>query len=50
MSERSYVLRRTGQAVLVIALVYTIVFFTLFVLPGNPVENKLTSPLNPLPR
>jgi len=49
MSERTYVVRRIGQALLVIALVYTIVFFTLFVLPGDPVENKLTSPLNPLP-
>lgn len=48
-SERAYVLRRVGQALLVIALVYTIVFFTLFVLPGDPVENKLTSPQNPLP-
>jgi peptide/nickel transport system permease protein len=46
---RSYVVRRVGQAVVVIALVYTIVFFTLFVLPGDPIENKLTSPLNPLP-
>lgn len=47
--SRNYVLRRILQALVVIALVYTIVFFTLFVLPGNPIENKLTSPLNPLP-
>jgi peptide/nickel transport system permease protein len=46
---RGYVARRIGQALIVIALVYTIVFFTLFVLPGDPIENKLTSPLNPLP-
>jgi peptide/nickel transport system permease protein len=49
MTDRSYVARRVAQALLVIALVYTLVFFTLFVLPGDPVENKLTSPLNPLP-
>lgn len=49
MSERRYVLGRIAQALLVIALVYTTVFFTLFVLPGNPIETKLTSPLNPLP-
>ncbi|UZN02044.1 ABC transporter permease [Cellulomonas sp. S1-8] len=49
MPERTYVVRRVGQALLVVVLVYTIVFFTLFVLPGDPVENKLTSPLNPLP-
>lgn len=48
-SETAYVVRRVGQALLVVALVYTIVFFTLFVLPGDPVENKLTSPQNPLP-
>jgi peptide/nickel transport system permease protein len=47
--SRNYVVRRVAQALLVIALVYTIVFFTLFVLPGDPIENKLTSPLNPLP-
>lgn len=46
---REYVIRRVAQALLVIALVYTLVFFTLFVLPGDPIENKLTSPLNPLP-
>lgn len=49
MSERRYVIGRIAQALLVIALVYTTVFFTLFVLPGNPIETKLTSPLNPLP-
>lgn len=49
MSERTYVVRRVGQALLVVALVYTIVFLTLFVLPGDPIENKLTSPQNPLP-
>jgi peptide/nickel transport system permease protein len=33
MTDRSYVARRVAQALLVIALVYTLVFFTLFVLP-----------------
>jgi peptide/nickel transport system permease protein len=49
VAARTYVARRIAQAALVVALVYTIVFFTLFVLPGDPIENKLTSPLNPLP-
>lgn len=49
MQYRTYVVRRIAQALLVIALVYTLVFFALFVLPGDPIENKLISPLNPLP-
>lgn len=49
MSERRYVLHRSAQALGVIAGVYVLVFLTLFVLPGDPIENKLTSPLNPLP-
>jgi len=44
-----FILQRIAQAVLVIALSYTLVFFTLFVLPGNPIENKLNNPQNPLP-
>jgi len=44
-----FVIQRIAQAVLVIALAYTLVFFTLFVLPGNPIENKLNNPQNPLP-
>jgi len=43
------VLRRVGQSVLVVALTYTLVFATLFVLPGDPIANKITSPINPLP-
>ncbi|HXH34702.1 MAG TPA: ABC transporter permease [Plantibacter sp.] len=50
MQYRNHVIRRVAQALLVIALVYTLVFFTLFVLPGDPIENKLTSPINPLPQ
>lgn len=49
-SDRArFVVSRSAQALLVIALSYTLVFFTLFVLPGNPIENKLTNPQNPLP-
>ncbi len=51
MSKRTkYIVRRTAHAVFVIWLAYTVVFFTLFVLPGNPVYDRLHSPLNPLPR
>ncbi len=49
MAPRGFVLRRVAQALLVIALSYTLVFFTLFVLPGDPIENKINNPLNPLP-
>ena len=49
MHSRQFILQRIAQAVLVIALSYTLVFFTLFVLPGNPIENKLNNPQNPLP-
>jgi peptide/nickel transport system permease protein len=49
MHSRNFILRRIAQALLVIALSYTLVFFTLFVLPGNPIENKINNPLNPLP-
>ncbi|MET0416172.1 MAG: ABC transporter permease [Actinoplanes sp.] len=41
--------RRIAQAVLVIVLSYTLVFAVLFVLPGDPIEDKITNPLNPLP-
>jgi peptide/nickel transport system permease protein len=46
---RLYVLRRTGQAIVVVALAHALTFATLFVLPGDPIYNKLNSPLNPLP-
>lgn len=49
MTRREFVLRRTLQALVVIFLSYTLTFFTLFVLPGDPIYNKLHSPLNPLP-
>src|SRR4051794_4624669 len=50
MTRGMFVFRRSLQALFVIFLSYTLVFFTLFVLPGDPIFNKLNSPLNPLPR
>jgi peptide/nickel transport system permease protein len=44
-----FVVRRTLQAVLVIVLSYTLTFSALFVLPGDPIYNKLHNPINPLP-
>ena len=49
MLNAGYVLRRSLQAVAVVAIVYTFTFFILFVLPGDPVENKINNPVNPLP-
>lgn len=49
MLNAGYVFRRSLQAVVVIAIVYTFTFFILFVLPGDPIENKITNPVNPLP-
>ena len=49
MSRRAFVLRRSLQALLVIFLSYTLTYFTLFALPGDPIYNKLHSPLNPIP-
>ncbi len=50
MTRRRFIVRRTVQAIFVIFLSYTLTFFTLFVLPGDPIYNKLHSPLNPLPK
>lgn len=49
MLKRRFIVTRVAQALLVIALAYTLVFFTLFILPGNPIENKINNPMNPLP-
>lgn len=49
MTRRAFVVRRVAQAVLVIWLSYTLVFAVLFALPGNPIGDKITNPLNPLP-
>lgn len=49
MSFRSrYVLRRIAQALSVVALTYTFVFFVLNILPGNPIESRINSPENPI--
>lgn len=45
----AFILRRIAQAALVIYLSYTLVFAVLFVLPGDPIGDKITNPLNPLP-
>lgn len=44
-----YVVRRLLQSLLVIGIVYTLTFAILFVLPGDPIENKIQNPVNPLP-
>lgn len=49
MQRRRFVLQRTVQALVVVALAYTLVFFTLFILPGDPIDNRINNPLNPLP-
>jgi peptide/nickel transport system permease protein len=50
VSRRTFVLRRSGQALFVILLSYTLVFWALFVLPGDPIYNKIHNPTNPLPK
>ena len=45
----SYVLKRVAQAALVIVLTYTIVFFILFILPGDPIRQQIENPQNPIP-
>jgi peptide/nickel transport system permease protein len=41
-----YLLRRLGQAVIVIAIVYVFTFLVLTVLPGDPISNALNNPEN----
>ncbi len=50
MLSAGYVLRRVGQALAVMLIVYALTFFALFVLPGDPIENKIDNPVNPLPQ
>jgi peptide/nickel transport system permease protein len=50
MPSTGYVLRRVGQSVVVIAIVYALTFVALFVLPGDPIDNKINNPVNPLPQ
>ncbi|WP_345498961.1 ABC transporter permease [Nocardia callitridis] len=43
-----YLARRIGQAILVVALAYSVVFFVLNVLPGDPIEQQIADPTNPI--
>ncbi|WP_328396416.1 ABC transporter permease [Nocardia sp. NBC_00416] len=43
-----YLWRRIGQALLVVALSYSAVFFILNVLPGDPIEQQISNPENPI--
>ncbi|WP_024800112.1 ABC transporter permease [Nocardia sp. BMG51109] len=43
-----YLWRRIGQAILVVALAYSAVFFVLNVLPGDPIEQQIANPENPI--
>ncbi|SNS66329.1 ABC transporter permease [Rhodococcoides kyotonense] len=43
------VIKRVAQALLVVALSYTFVFYALFLLPGDPIQNQIDNPQNPLP-
>lgn len=45
----SYTVRRIAQTVLVVALTYTLVFFILFILPGDPIRQQIENPQNPIP-
>jgi peptide/nickel transport system permease protein len=49
MGRTFYVLHRVGQSVLVIALTYILVFYVLFLLPGDPVKSRIENPQNPIP-
>lgn len=48
--DSRYVVSRTGQALLVIALTYVLVFVVLYVLPGDPIRSRIENPDSPLPR
>lgn len=50
MFSLSYVARRVAQSILVIFIVYALTFFALFVLPGDPIDNKINNPVSPLPQ
>ena len=43
------ILRRLGQSALVVALTYVLVYFVLFLLPGDPIQSRIDNPLNPIP-
>lgn len=44
----NFALRRLGQSIVVIVLAYTAVFFVLNVLPGDPIEQQIANPENPI--
>ncbi|WP_234816677.1 MULTISPECIES: ABC transporter permease [Mycolicibacterium] len=44
----TFTLRRIAQSVIVIVLAYTAVFFVLNVLPGDPIEQQISNPENPI--
>lgn len=44
----TFALRRIGQSIVVIVLAYTAVFFVLNVLPGDPIEQQISNPENPI--
>ncbi|WP_319447872.1 MULTISPECIES: ABC transporter permease [unclassified Mycobacterium] len=44
----NFALRRLGQSIVVIVLAYTAVFFVLNVLPGDPIEQQISNPENPI--
>lgn len=50
MLSPSYVIRRLIQAIIVIFIVYALTYFALFVLPGDPIDNKINDPVSPLPK
>ncbi|MCV7434201.1 ABC transporter permease [Mycolicibacterium bacteremicum] len=41
-------MRRVAQSIVVIVLAYTAVFFVLNVLPGDPIEQQISNPENPI--
>jgi peptide/nickel transport system permease protein len=43
-----FALQRIGQSIIVIVLAYTAVFFVLNVLPGDPIEQQISNPENPI--
>lgn len=48
-SRLRYLVTRTVQAVVVVAVTYLLTYCVLFALPGDPVANRLDNPQNPVP-
>lgn len=49
MSRSHYILKRIGHALLVVGLTYLLVWTIIFLMPGDPVRNRLDNPQNPVP-